>query len=179
MKLSSINVGLVSRLKKIKLLVLDVDGVLTDGSLYFTNSGDEIKCFNSLDGQGLKMLQNSGITVAVITGRSSHIVERRTEALGIQLLYQGREDKLIALKELLSDLPHSYDQIAYMGDDYPDLPAIRRVGVGLTTANGHWIVKEHADWTSQHIGGKGAVREACDLIMLAQGTFDSSLQPYL
>jgi 3-deoxy-D-manno-octulosonate 8-phosphate phosphatase (KDO 8-P phosphatase) len=170
---------IIERARQIKLLILDVDGVLTDGKLYFTNSGDEIKAFNSLDGHGIKMLQKSGVTVAIITGRTSEIVQRRADALGIKYLIQGRVDKLAALEELRKQLPFNYQEIAHMGDDYPDLPIIRKAGLGMTVANGHWAVKEHADWHSQHQGGDGAVREACDLIMLAQDTFQTQLDAYL
>jgi 3-deoxy-D-manno-octulosonate 8-phosphate phosphatase (KDO 8-P phosphatase) len=178
MKLSDFPNKLVERAKKIRLLVLDVDGVLTDGKLYFTNTGDEIKAFSSLDGHGIKMLQKSGVTVAIITGRTSHILERRAEALGIEHLIQGREDKLEALEELRQTLPYDYEAIAHMGDDYPDLPLIRRVGLGLTVANAHWVLKQQAVWQSQFSGGNGAVREACDFIMMAQGSFDQALDAY-
>ncbi|ODS23880.1 phenylphosphate carboxylase subunit delta [Candidatus Endobugula sertula] len=179
MTLDDVDKDIISRAKKIKWLVLDVDGVLTDGKLYFSNNGDEIKAFNSLDGHGIKMLQNSGVTVAIITGRTSKIVQNRTHNLGIKHLIQGREDKLNALEELISAHNVNYEEIAHMGDDYPDLTLIRRVGLGLTAANSHWIVKEYSHWQSQFNGGEGAVREACDLIMLAQNTFDQALASYL
>ncbi|MGH1440993.1 MAG: 3-deoxy-manno-octulosonate-8-phosphatase KdsC [Cellvibrionaceae bacterium] len=179
MKLSDYDPTIIEKARNIKLLVLDVDGVLTDGRLYFTNSGDELKAFNSLDGHGIKMLQKSGVAVAIITGRTSHIVETRAKALGIKHLIQGREDKLSALEELRAVLPLEYDNIAHMGDDYPDLPLIRKLGLGITVADGHWVIKQHADWQSQYNGGEGAVREACDLIMLAQDNFESALQDYL
>ena len=179
MKLADFDPAVVATASKIKLLVLDVDGVLTDGRLYFTNNGDEFKAFNSLDGHGIKMLQKSGVVVAVITGRTSHIVEARTKALGIQHLIQGREDKLSALEELLQILPIAYEHIAHIGDDYPDLPLIRKLGLGMTVANGHWVIKQHAQWQSQFNGGEGAVREACDFIMLAQNNFDRALEDYL
>ncbi len=172
--------NILERAKKIRLLVLDVDGVLSDGKLYFSNSGEEIKAFNSLDGHGIKMLQKTGVDVAIITGRTSHIVETRAKNLGIKYLLQGREDKWDALTELRQDIPSiADDQIAHMGDDYPDLPLISRLGLGLTTANAHTAVKQHSHWQSQYNGGEGAVREACDLIMVAQETFDSALAPYL
>lgn len=179
MDINTIESNIIDRAKKIRLLVLDVDGVLSDGKLYFTNSGEEIKAFHSLDGQGIKMLQNSGVKVAIITGRTSNIVQQRAQNLGITLLLQGREDKLDALNELITDKVLSYDEIAHMGDDYPDLPLIRRVGLGLTPANAHQTVAKHCHWQSQRKGGEGAVREACDLIMMAQGTFESALSPYL
>jgi 3-deoxy-D-manno-octulosonate 8-phosphate phosphatase (KDO 8-P phosphatase) len=175
----NINSAILARAKKIRLLVLDVDGVLSDGKLYFSNNGEEIKAFNSLDGHGIKMLQASGVEVAIITGRTSQIVQKRAQNLGINLLLQGREDKLAALDELLADKTLNNDEIAHMGDDYPDLPLIRKVGLGLAPANAHSIVTQYCHWQSQYNGGKGAVREACDLIMTAQESFDDALGPYL
>ena len=175
----SFDEDIVRRAKAIRLLVLDVDGVLSDGRLFFSNSGEEIKAFHSLDGQGIKMLQASGVDVAIITGRTSHIVERRANNLGITHLLQGREDKLDALNELLEQRPTEYEHIAHMGDDYPDLPLIRRVGLGLSTANAHYAVRHYSHWQSTAKGGEGAVREACDLIMHAQGTFGHAIAQYL
>ncbi len=179
MKLTDIDNAIIDRARKIKLLILDVDGVLSDGKLFFTNAGEEIKAFNSLDGHGIKALQKSGVRVAIITGRTSHIVEKRAAALGITILIQGREDKLAALEEIRQKHPFELEEIAHMGDDHPDLPLIKCLGLGLSVNNAHWLVKEHAHWVSQCNGGEGAVREACDLIMLAQDTFDQSISPYL
>lgn len=179
MKLSEIDDSIIDRARKIKLLILDVDGVLSNGQLFFTNSGEEIKAFNSLDGHGIKMLQNSGVKVAIITGRTSHIVEKRAAALGITILVQGREDKLAALQEIRQEHSFELAQIAHMGDDHPDLPLIKCLGLGISVDNAHWLVKEYAHWISQFKGGEGAVREACDLIMLAQGTFDESITSYV
>lgn len=170
---------ILAKAKNIRLLVLDVDGVLSDGKLYFSNSGEEIKAFHSLDGHGIKMLQKAGVEVAIITGRTSHIVAKRSESLGIKHLIQGREDKLNALDELLAKTPLEYSQVAHMGDDYPDLPLIRRVGLGLSTNNAHYIVKQQSHWCSRRNGGEGAVREACDMLMHAQNSFDHALQDYL
>jgi 3-deoxy-D-manno-octulosonate 8-phosphate phosphatase (KDO 8-P phosphatase) len=170
---------ILDKAKAIKLLVLDVDGVLSDGRLYFSNSGDEIKAFSTLDGQGIKMLQRSGVEVAIITGRSSELVKRRANNLGIEHLVQGREDKLTALDELIATVGVSYSEIAFLGDDLPDLAAIRKVKLGMTVANGHHFVVEHADWQTQARGGEGAVREACELIMRAQGSLQAALEAYL
>jgi 3-deoxy-D-manno-octulosonate 8-phosphate phosphatase (KDO 8-P phosphatase) len=170
---------IIALAKNIRLLVLDVDGVLSDGKLYFSNSGDEIKTFNSLDGHGIKMLQKYGVQVAIITGRTSNIVQKRAKDLGINLLIQGREDKRVALDELLETNPVELNQIAYMGDDLPDLAAIRSVGLGMCPSNAHAIVKEHSQWQSQYKGGEGAVREACDLILHAQDLLGASVAPYL
>lgn len=170
---------LTSRAQRIKLLLLDVDGVLTDGRLYFSNQGDEYKAFSTLDGQGIKILQKSGVKVGIITGRSSHLVAKRASDLGIHILVQGREDKWDALQEILQEHPFALENIAFMGDDWPDLTVMCRVGLALTPANGHSSVVERAHWQSQARGGDGAVREACDLLMRAQNTFDALLTPYL
>lgn len=165
--------------KRISLLVLDVDGVLSDGRLYFGNSGEEIKNFHIHDGLGIKLLARGGIDTAIITGRSSAIVARRAENLGITHVMQGREDKLQALEELRQTLSIDLGQIAYMGDDLPDLAAIRRVGLGLTVANANIVVRRHADWISSHNGGDGAVREACEMILSAQGKLQALIDDYL
>ncbi|EMV9185913.1 HAD family hydrolase, partial [Escherichia coli] len=125
---------LLQRAKAVRLAVFDVDGVLTDGKLYFLPDGGEFKTFNTLDGQGIKMLMNSGVRTAIITGRSSPVIERRAKNLGINHLFQGREDKLVALDELLAELGLGYEEVAYLGDDLPDLPAIRRAGLGMAVA---------------------------------------------
>ncbi|HCA65150.1 MAG TPA: phenylphosphate carboxylase subunit delta, partial [Pseudomonas sp.] len=120
---------LLQRARDIRLAIFDVDGVLTDGRLYFLTDGSEFKTFNTLDGHGIKMLINSGVRTAIISGRKTPVVERRAQNLGIQHLYQGREDKLVVLDELLAELGLSYSEVAYLGDDLPDLPVIRRVGL--------------------------------------------------
>lgn len=173
------NSDLVSRVKKIRLLVLDVDGVLSDGKIYFTSTGEEIKSFHTLDGQGLKILQQTGLKVAIITGRCSKIVENRAKDLGIELLRQGREDKFTALKEILAQLPYELEHIAIMGDDLPDLRIMTKVGLGLTVPNAHPEVTKRAHWQSTKQGGLGAVREACDLIMHIQGTYEKALEGFL
>ena len=163
----------------IQLLALDVDGILSDGQLYFGNQGEEIKAFNSLDGHGIKMLQASGVKVAIITGRTSTIVSQRASQLGIDLLLQGREDKLLALFELTQNMQIDWAQMAYMGDDWPDLGAIIKVGLGITVPNAASGLAPHCQYLTQRSGGQGAVREVCDLIMQAQGSWPVALQPYL
>jgi len=171
--------NLITKARKIQLLVLDVDGVLSDGRLYFSNSGEEIKNFHIQDGLGIKLLARGGVETAIITGRSSAIVARRAEQLGIRHIMQGREDKLAALQELCATLTLDMGAIAYMGDDLPDLAAIRRAGLGFTVANANTVVRNHADWISQYNGGDGAVREACELILDAQGKLQALLDEYL
>lgn len=167
------------RARRIRLLILDVDGVLTDGRLYYGADGEALKVFNTLDGHGVKMLRRSGVEVAVITGRRSPAMLRRCQDLGIAWVQQGREDKWEALQELLAEHPFALSDIACMGDDWPDLAIMTRVGLALTTRNAHPAVQARAHWQSRHRGGEGAVREACDLLMTAQGTFDDALAAYL
>lgn len=157
--------SVIKATQALKILVLDVDGVLTDGSLYFSNSGEELKVFNSLDGHGIKMLKRAGIEVGIITGRTSKIVEHRASNLGIDILYQGREDKLQALNELLEGTDIDLAQVAYAGDDIPDLSAIENVGVGFSVPNGHQDVRSAAAAVTASSGGAGAVREIADFIL--------------
>ena len=173
------NQDLQQRAKAIKLAIFDVDGVLTDGRLYFLTDGSEFKTFNTLDGQGIKMLINSGVRTAIISGRSTPVVEKRANNLGIQHLYQGREDKLVVLDELLGELGLDYAQVAYLGDDLPDLPVIRRVGLGMAVANAAGFVRQHAHGVTAARGGEGAAREFCELIMRAQGSLAAALDAYL
>jgi 3-deoxy-D-manno-octulosonate 8-phosphate phosphatase (KDO 8-P phosphatase) len=163
----------------IRLLVLDVDGVLTDGRLYFSEDGNELKSFDTQDGHGIKMLQQAGIACAIITGRNTQLVARRAKNLGIVHLLQGREDKLVALRELTTSLNLPLDSVAYAGDDWPDLPAILAAGLGIAVANAHEALLQRADYVTQKAGGRGAVREVCDLILKAQHKYDAALAPYL
>jgi 3-deoxy-D-manno-octulosonate 8-phosphate phosphatase (KDO 8-P phosphatase) len=169
----------LERAKPIKLLVLDVDGVLTNGSIFFGNEGEALKEFNIHDGLGIKLLQRNGIDVAIITGRTSELVARRARDLGIKHLIQGREDKRIALDEMRKPLNIELHEIAYMGDDLPDLGAIRVAGLGMTPADGQNIIAQHAHWQSSKNGGAGAVREACELILRAQGKLTQIWDAYL
>ncbi|WP_273204811.1 KdsC family phosphatase [Marinobacter subterrani] len=171
--------SVLAKAAKIRLIALDVDGIMSDGKLYFSASGDELKAFNILDGLGLKQLMAAGITVAVITGRKSPLTEKRMADLGIPHLMQGREDKKEALLELVRSMDISPEAIAYMGDDLPDLPALTFAGLGITVPNGYWLVRQHADYCTHTPGGSGAVREACDLLLSAQGKLDAALAPYL
>ena len=164
--------------QKIKLILLDVDGVLTDGRLYYGNNGEELKAFDIQDGLGIKLLQKAGIDVGIITGRSSKLLTRRTEELGIELVVQGREDKLNALNEILEGRAIDLEEIAFVGDDLPDLAVIRRVGLGITPANGNHIVASQALWQTKKGGGQGAVREVAELILNAQGKLEALLAPY-
>ncbi|MCR6650649.1 MAG: HAD hydrolase family protein [Cellvibrionaceae bacterium] len=169
---------LLKKARAIRLLVLDVDGVLTDGRLYYGAQGEALKVFNTLDGHGIKMLQRAGVKVAIITGRRGEALLARARDLGIDWIQQGREDKFVALQEMLAAEPIPLDEIACMGDDWPDLAVMTRVGLSLTVANAHPEVKARAHWLSQNRGGEGAVREACDLLLRAQNHFQQILGEY-
>ena len=170
---------LMLRARTLRLIAFDVDGVLTDGKLYLNDAGEEMKAFNTLDGHGLKMLMNSGVTVALITGRRSRTVELRAQNLGIQHLFQGVEGKLEVFEKLLADLAISAEHAGFMGDDVVDLPPMRRSGLAVTVPAAPEVVKRHAHYITQLAGGEGAVREVCDAIMHAQGTLDGQLARYL
>jgi len=165
--------------QQIGLVIFDVDGVLTDGSLYLGDDGQEYKAFNSRDGHGIKMLQASGVEIAIITGRRSEVVRLRMESLGIQHVYQGRRDKLPAYLELRDRLGLADQQIAYVGDDLVDLPIMRRVGLAIAVNDAHPFVIQHAHWQTPHRGGCGAGRDVCELLMDAQGKLQAALETYL
>jgi len=169
---------LLNHAQPIRLLVLDVDGILSDGQLYINNHMGEVKSFSALDGQGIKMLQGSGVKVAIITGRISMSVTQRAKELNIELVLQGREDKLNALNQLNQNLLLRWDEIAYMGDDLPDLAAIIKVGLGITVPNAASTLGPYSQYVTNSYGGRGAIREVCELIMQAQGTWDAALAPY-
>src|SRR3989338_1562862 len=170
---------LISRAKLIRLIAFDVDGVMTDGGLYYSDSGEESKRFNALDGHGLKMLHASGVEIAIITGRTSRCVEARARNLGIGHVYQGVENKLETMVGLLDKLELTRDAAAYMGDDVVDLTVMRHVGLSISVPESPQLVREHSGYVTQRSGGNGAVREVCELIMSAQGTLDAQLAPYL
>lgn len=165
--------------KDIQLLIMDVDGVLTDGKIFITASGEEVKAFNTLDGHGLKMLQSTGVRLALITGRDASCVEHRARGLGIDYYYAGIQNKLEALRQLLEKTGLSAHQCAYMGDDVVDLPVMLRVGLSISVPDAPSVVRQHAHYVTGNGGGHGAVREAAELIMHAQGTLDALIAGYL
>lgn len=169
----------VAKAKSIRLLIVDIDGVLTDGGLQFDNRGEEYKTFNSLDGHGIRMLLDCGIEVAVITGRNSGIVSHRMGELGVKHIYQGFRDKRPAFDQLLQDTNLEPSQIAYVGDDLPDLAVMRRVGLAIAVENAHAFVKQHCDWITNAVGGRGAVREVTDFILQAQSLLEAKQASYL
>ncbi len=160
---------LLEKAALIRLLVLDVDGVLTDGRLYFDNNGNEMKAFSTRDGLGMRCLQLCGIELALITGRQSEIVARRAEQLGIVHVYQGCTKKWDAFNHLLEKTGINEQQVCYAGDDWIDLPVLDRVGLAVAVSDADRIVKSRVHWVTSNGGGKGAVREICNLILAAQG----------
>lgn len=170
---------MLNRAKLIRLMAFDVDGIMTDGGLYLSDSGEEFKRFNSLDGHGIKMLKASGVEIAIITGRTSRCVELRAKNLGITHIYQGVEHKIDAMKNLLDTLQLPADAAAYMGDDVVDLNVMRHAGLAITVPEAPQLVRKHSHYVTQRKGGYGAVREACEIIMDAQGTLDAQLARYL
>lgn len=167
------------RARAIKLVAFDIDGVMTDGRLYYTDFGNETKAFNVKDGLGIKLLRSTGVEIAIITGRTSELVKKRASDLKISKLVQGREDKIVALKEMMEPMGIQAHEVAYMGDDLPDLSAIRFAGIGVAVADALPIVREHADMVMTRGGGDGAVREFCEWLMAAQGTLDGILDGYM
>lgn len=165
--------------KQIKCLISDVDGVLTDGLLFIDNFGNELKAFQVQDGMGLKLLMMVGIKVAVITTSRNAVIDHRMKQLGIELYYTGQVDKRDAYRNIKEQLNLADHQCAYIGDDLPDLPIIQQVGLGIAVANAVRKVKECADWQTEQSGGRGAVREVCELILQAQGKSDFALNEYL
>lgn len=170
---------IIEKAKKLKLLILDVDGVLTDGRLFFDDDGREYKTFHARDGHGIKLLRQTGVEVAVISGRKSNSVALRMKSLGVELVYQGHENKIAAFNEIIQILAISPEQAAHVGDDLLDLPIMVRVGLSIAVNDANDAVKQNADWCTNTSGGLGAVREVCDFIMQAQGTFDDVLSSYL
>ena len=158
----------LTRAAAVRLLVLDVDGVLTDGRLYFSAHGEELKCFHVRDGAGIVQLKRAGIEIGVITGRNSPMVERRMSELGVTRVRQGVDDKLAVLREWLAELNLNADAIACIGDDSAEVPLLKVARLGVAVADAHPVAREHAHYVTQAPGGLGAVREVCDLILKAQ-----------
>ena len=167
-----------NQLARIKLLLLDVDGVLTDGRIIYDNQGNELKAFDVKDGHGLKMVQRAGIKVGIITGRRSAVVSRRAQELGIEILYQGALRKLEPYLEILSAQNLTDQQVAYVGDDIVDLPILHRVGFSATVADAVPDLFPYVDYVATRPGGGGAVREICDLLLRASGQWDEITKRY-
>lgn len=169
----------LKRAAGIKLVAFDVDGVLTDGGLYIGDNGVEYKAFYSRDGHGMRMLMESGVDIGVITGRQSRLVTDRMASLGVTHVYQGRREKGPAFESLLEDTGLSGGEVAFVGDDVMDLPAMARAGLAVAVADAHPLVLERAHWRTPSPGGRGAVRDVCELVMRARGTLNDALGAYL
>lgn len=163
----------------VKLMIFDVDGILTDGSLHFSADGEVMKTFNVLDGQGIKLLQNAGIETAIISARQSAIVTKRATDLGITHIRQGIHDKRSAFRQIITELHFSAQECGFIGDDVIDLPVLLQVGFAASVPNAHAEVRQRVDYTTQASGGRGAVREICDFILAAQGKYEAALAPFL
>jgi 3-deoxy-D-manno-octulosonate 8-phosphate phosphatase (KDO 8-P phosphatase) len=170
---------LLRRARGVRLAIFDVDGVLTDGVLYLSARGEMLKAFHILDGLGLKMLRESGVMLAILSGRKSAAVLKRAREVGIDHVGQGVEDKLAAFRTLLGKLQLSESEAAFMGDDLPDLPVLKRCGLALSVPGAPPVVQQHAHYVTRRPGGRGAVREACELLMQAQGTLCGHFMAYL
>lgn len=179
MHLSNISPDCLARAARIRLAIFDVDGIMTDGSLFLGDHGEEYKAFNSLDGHGLKMLRKSGVELAIITGRTSNVVLHRAKNLGIPHIHQGAEDKLEVYQQLLQELSIAPEETCYMGDDVVDLPVLRRAGLAVSVPASPQLVKEHCHFITPREGGKGAVRDLCELLLIARGKWDEQMAPYL
>ena len=167
------------RAAKVQLMIFDVDGVLTDGSLHFGPEGEISKTFNVLDGHGIKLLQQSGVATAIISARQSPIVLRRASDLGIHHVFQGIHDKRSAFEQLLTQTNTAPEACGFIGDDVIDLPILLRVGFAASVPNGHTEVRSRVHYVTQASGGRGAARELCDFILRAQGNYEAAMAPYL
>lgn len=177
--IDNLPIALKRRFKNIKLLILDVDGVMTDGGLTIGDDGQEYKTFHSHDGLGMKLLKASGVNLAIITGRTSNVVKKRAETTGVAHFYQGAEDKLAAFHDLIKLANVEAEACAFMGDDVVDLPPMLHCGLALAVPDSHDLVLQHAHYVTKKSGGRGAVREICELLMQAQGTYDAHIAPFL
>lgn len=168
----------MQRAARVKVMIFDVDGVLTDGSLTYDANGEATKTFYVLDGLGIQLLQRTGVQTAIISARQSPIVVTRARDLGINHVYQGIHDKRVAFAKLLEATGASVEQCGYIGDDVIDLPLLTKVGFAVTVPTGHPEVQHRAHYVTKNPGGRGAVREVCDMVMRAQGTYEKALAPY-
>lgn len=173
------NKRLIARAHRIRLAIFDVDGVLTDGTVYMSERGEEMKAFNILDGLGLKMLSASGVVTALLSGRKSKMVALRAKEVGISHLLQGAGDKLETYRRLLRKLGMAEEETSFMGDDLPDLPVLRRCGLAFSVPDAPEIVRSHVHYVTSTPGGRGAAREACEFLMRARGTLEHQMRTYL
>jgi 3-deoxy-D-manno-octulosonate 8-phosphate phosphatase (KDO 8-P phosphatase) len=174
-----IDEAVLLRAKPIKLAIFDVDGVLTNGTLYLGDDGQEYKAFNSRDGHGMKMLATNGVETAIITGRKSEVVKHRARDILIKYLHQGAQEKLPVYEQMIGELGLKPEETAFVGDDIVDLPIMLRVGLAVAVADAHPMVKEHSHWVTPSSGGCGAAREFCEMMMFAQNNFATEMKRYL
>jgi 3-deoxy-D-manno-octulosonate 8-phosphate phosphatase (KDO 8-P phosphatase) len=167
------------RAAKVRLMIFDVDGILTDGSLHYGPQGELFKTFNVLDGHGIKLLQQAGVAAAIISARQSDIVTRRASDLGVKHVFQGAHDKRVAFRQLLEQTATPADACGFVGDDVIDLPILLQVGFAASVPNGHPEVRCRVHYVTQAAGGRGAARELCDFILRAQGHYEAAIAPYL
>ena len=175
----SLSDDVLARASKIKLVGFDVDGVLTNGGLFFGDDGQEYKAFNSRDGHGFKMLHNNGIKTAIITGRTSRVVEHRAANLGIDIIYQGQHDKASALHDMVEKASLSLEEVAFVGDDVVDIPVMSQVGLAIAVNDAHPLVSAYSHWTTPSAGGQGAGRDVCEMILKAHNLLDVEWSKYL
>lgn len=166
---------IIDKARAIRLLICDVDGVMSDGQIYMGNQGEELKAFHVRDGYGIRCLLNAGLEVAIITGRQSQLLIDRCQVLGIKHLYQGQDNKLVAFDQLRQQLTLSTVQVAYIGDDLIDWPVMQKIGLSVAVADAHPWLLDKVDYRCQTAGGKGAVRELCDLLLIAQNQFSQAI----
>lgn len=167
---------MIGRISPVRLLLLDVDGVLSDGRIVYDAHGTEIKTFDVKDGHGIKMLQKAGIIVGIVSGRTSRVVNVRAKELGIDILYQGISDKTLPYNEITEQLGLRDEEIAYIGDDVVDLPILRRVGFAVATADAVDDIRPYVHYVTNRYGGRGAVREVCDLILKVKGEWQAVME---
>lgn len=177
--IQTLNNDIIARAQKIKLVGFDVDGVLTNGGLFFGDDGQEYKAFNSRDGHGFKMLHDNGIQTAIITGRISKVVEHRAANLGINIIYQGQYDKAAALEQLIEKTGLTVEELAYVGDDIVDIPVLGRVGLAIAVNDAHPLVIKYSHWQTPSAGGYGAGRDVCEMLLKAKGLLDKEWGKYL
>ena len=168
-----------NRLERIKLLILDIDGVLTDGGIVYNDNAVETKVFNVKDGLGIRLVMDAGIDLCIITGRRSGALHHRCKNLGIDLVFDGIDNKAAAFDLVLERTGVTDEEMAFIGDDLPDIPLMKRVGLAIAVKDAHPIVLEHADMVTSAKGGRGAVREVCEAILTAQGLWENILERYL
>ncbi len=176
---SDVVADIAARAAKVRMMIFDVDGILTDGSLHFSPDGEVMKTFNVLDGHGIKLLQNSGVVTAIISARKSDIVLRRATDLGVTHVHQGAHDKRAIFEQLITETGIVPEACGFVGDDVIDLPILSRVGFAASVPGGHPEVRSRVHYVTQACGGRGAARELCDLILHAQGNYEAAIAPYL